>query len=106
MLHTKFREKLACRFWRRFLKGFYHIWAWRPPWSCDQHYVDFHFLVPESFHTKFGSEWHSSFRDQRTNGPVNPHLISWPSKAQNIQNLENILLRNFVFCFDSCLTSR
>ena len=23
--------------------------------------TDFHFLVPESFHTKFGSEWHSSF---------------------------------------------
>ena len=20
---------------RRFLKGFYHIWAWRPCWSCD-----------------------------------------------------------------------
>ena len=20
---------------RRFLKGFYHIWAWRPSWSCD-----------------------------------------------------------------------
>ena len=29
-------------------------------------------------------------KDQRTNGPVNAHLISWPSKAQNIQNLENI----------------
>ena len=28
--------------------------------------------------------------DQRTNGPVNAHLISWPSKAQNIQNQENI----------------
>ena len=28
--------------------------------------------------------------DQRTNGPVNAHLISWPSKAQNIQNLENL----------------
>ena len=27
---------------------------------------------------------------QRTNGPVNAHLIYWPSKAQNIQNLENI----------------
>ena len=26
--------------------------------------------------------------NQRTNGPVNAHLISWPSKAQNIQNLE------------------
>ena len=25
------------RFWRRrFLKGFYHIWAWRPSLSCDQ----------------------------------------------------------------------
>ena len=28
--------------------------------------------------------------NQRTNGTVNAHLISWPSKAQNIQNLENI----------------
>ena len=28
--------------------------------------------------------------NQRTNGPVNAHLISWPCKAQNIQNLENI----------------
>ena len=29
-------------------------------------------------------------QNQRTSGPVNAHLISWPSKAQNIQNLENI----------------
>ena len=29
------------------------------------------------------------FKYQRTNGPVNAHLIYWPSKAQNIQNLEN-----------------
>ena len=28
--------------------------------------------------------------NQRTIGPVNTHLISWPNKAQNIQNLENI----------------
>ena len=27
------------------------------------------------------------YLNQRTNGPVNAHLISWPSKAQNIQNL-------------------
>ena len=26
--------------------------------------------------------------NQRTNGPVNAHLISWPSKAQNKQNLK------------------
>ena len=32
--------------------------------------------------------------DQRTNGPVNAHLISWPSKAQKIQNPKNIWLRN------------
>ena len=28
--------------------------------------------------------------NQRTNSPVNAYLISWPSKAQNIHNLENI----------------
>ena len=32
-----------------------------------------------------------TIQNQRTIGPVNAHLISWPSKAQNIQNLENIL---------------
>ena len=26
--------------------------------------------------------------NQRTSGPVNAHLMSWPSKVQNIQNLE------------------
>ena len=31
-----------------------------------------------------------TLHNQRTNGPVNAHLISWPSKAQDIQNLENI----------------
>ena len=28
--------------------------------------------------------------NQRTSGPVNAHLLSRPSKAQNIQNLDNI----------------
>ena len=28
-------------FWRRrFLKGFYHIWAWRPSWKCDQDHLN------------------------------------------------------------------
>ena len=30
-------------FWflrRRFLNGFYHIWAWRPSWSCDQEHLN------------------------------------------------------------------
>ena len=29
----------------------------------------------------------ADIKNQRTNGPVNAHLISWPTKAQNIQNL-------------------
>ena len=28
--------------------------------------------------------------NQRTNGPVNAHLICLPSKAQDIQNMENL----------------
>ena len=36
MLHTKFRENRPAGFLgRRFLKVFYHIWAWQPSWSCD-----------------------------------------------------------------------
>ena len=36
MLHTKFRENWpAGSGERKFLSGFYHIWAWRPSWSCD-----------------------------------------------------------------------
>ena len=33
--------KSSHRFWkRRFLKGFYHIWAWQPSWLCDQNPVN------------------------------------------------------------------
>ena len=32
-------------------------------------------------------------KNQRTNGPVNAHLISWPSKVQNIQNLEKYTVK-------------
>ena len=37
MLHTKFRKKNrpASSGEEDFLKGFYHIWAWRQSWSCD-----------------------------------------------------------------------
>ena len=40
--------------------------------------------------TKVTPDFHLTYSNQRTNGPVNAHLISWPTKAQNIQNLENI----------------
>ena len=36
MLHTKFRENRPAGSGEEdFLKGFDHIWAWRPSWSCD-----------------------------------------------------------------------
>ena len=40
MQHTKFRENRPAGSGEEdFLKGFHHIWAWRPSWSCDQDYV-------------------------------------------------------------------
>ena len=36
MLHTKFRgNRPSGSGAEDFLKGFYHIWAWWPSWSCD-----------------------------------------------------------------------
>ena len=43
--------------------------------------------------------------DQRTNGPVNAHLISWPSKAQNIQNLEKIYGKEMTLTFNTHIPS-
>ena len=63
MLHTKFLWKLAYRFRRRrFLRVFIiygrggHLGHVTSIMSSD-----FHFLVPEGFHTKFGSDPHSNF---------------------------------------------
>ena len=54
--------KIVHWYQRRFLKGFYHIWAWRPSCSCDlQYFSRIHFYVPESLLTKFDSKWPSSF---------------------------------------------
>ena len=58
MLHTKFCGNQPAGSG----EGFYHIYAWWP--SCHVTSIissDFHFLVPESFHTKFGSDRYSSF---------------------------------------------
>ena len=43
--------------------------------------------------------------DQRTNGPVNAHLISWPSKAQNKQNLEKIYGKEMTLTFNTHIPS-
>ena len=37
--------KSVHRFWRRrFLKGFYQIWPWRPSWSCDLDFLYIHWF--------------------------------------------------------------
>ena len=63
MLHTKFRgNRPSCSGEEDFLRVFTiygrggHLGHVTSIMSCD-----FHFLVPESFHTKFGSDRHSSF---------------------------------------------
>ena len=60
MLHTKLQENWPTGSGVDFLKGFYHIWAWWPSWSCDHHLghvtsimlINFHFLVHISLYTK------------------------------------------------------
>ena len=62
MLHTKFRGNLPAGSGEGFLRVFTiygrggHLGHVTSIMSTD-----FHFLVPESFHTKFGSDRHSSF---------------------------------------------
>ena len=62
MLHTKFRgnrpagsKEDFCRVFTIYGHGGHlgHVTSITTP--------DFHFLVPESFHKKIGSDWHSSF---------------------------------------------
>ena len=46
MLHTKFQGHQSIGSVEDFY-GFYHIWAWRPCWSCDPtHVYKLSFLFP------------------------------------------------------------
>ena len=48
------------------------------------------FAQTASFDCLSGQHKGLNSENQRTNGPVNAHLISWPSKAHNMHYLENI----------------
>ena len=73
MLHTKFRENRAASSVNRFLKGFYHIWAWRPSRSCDPDAANkISFPLPMRLHIKFGFDLPSDFGEdllETTDGP-------------------------------------
>ena len=43
MLHTNFMKIGLPVLEKKIFSGFYRIWAWRPPWSCD---MDFAIKLP------------------------------------------------------------
>ena len=62
MLHTKFRgNRPAGSGEKKIFKGFLHGHGGHLGHVTSIMSSDFHFLVLESFHTKFGSDQHSSF---------------------------------------------
>ena len=63
MLHTKFRGNRPAGSEEEDLSRVFTIYGRRGHLGHVTSIMssDFHFLVPESFHTKFGSEWLSSF---------------------------------------------
>ena len=63
MLHTKFRGIRPAGFGKEDFKGFFTIYGHGGHLGHVTSIMssDFHFLVPESFHTKFCSDRQSSF---------------------------------------------
>ena len=63
MLHTKFRENRPAGSGEKIFEGFFTIYGHGGHLGHVTRIMltNFHFLVPESFHTKFSSEWPSSF---------------------------------------------
>ena len=67
MLHAKFQDPRTSGSGEEDFKGFYHIWAWRPSWSCDldhYFYTNFGSPFPRRLHIKFGFDWPSGFRGE------------------------------------------
>ena len=62
MLHTKFRRNLPAVPEKKIFKGFFAIYGHGGHLGHVTSIMssDFHFLVLESFRTKFGSDQHSS----------------------------------------------
>ena len=62
MLHTRFREnRPACSREEDFLRIFFIYGRGGHFCHVISIITNIHFLVPESVHIKFGSEWHSNF---------------------------------------------
>ena len=66
MIHAKFQDNRTPGFGEDIFKGFYHIRAWLPSWSCDlNHLCQISFsLLPKRLLMKFGIDWPSGFREE------------------------------------------
>ena len=48
MIHAKFKDQRTSGSGEEDFKGLYHIWAWRPSWSCDlDHLYKRSFFLPK-----------------------------------------------------------
>ena len=74
MIHAKFQDHgtSGSVLEKKIFKGFYHIWAWPPSWSCDlDHLYKLLFPFPRRLHMSFGIDWPICFReDFEYNGHV------------------------------------
>ena len=62
MLHAKFQDHRASGSGEEDFQRFYHKWGGgHLDHGTSIMSSDFHFLVPESFHRMFGSDWQFSF---------------------------------------------
>ena len=68
MLHDKFIIHVGLPVLeKKMFKGSYHIWAWRPSWSCDvmhdlDHLYKLNFVPFQGrLDIKFGFDWPSGF---------------------------------------------
>ena len=61
MLHAKFQDHRTSCYGEEFFLMFYHIWAWRPSWSCDLDNLLFCSLFPRRLSIKFGFDLPSGF---------------------------------------------
>ena len=72
MLHSKFRGNRPAGS----LSGFYHMWAWRPSWSCDPDFVIFR--SPTHKICLIGQGVSEKIFDIVDNGRTNWYTISSP----------------------------
>ena len=65
MLHAKFQDHRFSGSGEENFKGFYHIWAWWPSWSCDlNHLYKLWFTLPKEAPHEIWIDWPSGFREE------------------------------------------